>query len=301
MRTKFTLLAALMVAFFSVNAQQQVPNPGFDTWTDVKNPDGWATWESAFGTPLGVTSRDSVDKILGSASVKIKTDSIQAGPTKRLIAGFVSTGTGSYSPPPNGPGLVLSGTPFTSRPDSIYFFFKYTPAASSTDSAFVALEISGSGSTTLLAGSLNLPSTNGSWALVGVGLGLPAGTPDSLLLSFHSSIPGTTGTAGSVLNVDGVLFTYNQLPNALREIADKLNVRIYPNPTTDAITVATAENAEGFSAIVTDISGRFVSATQLAGTQTVINVSELASGTYVYRIADKAGNVLKQDKFNVIK
>ena len=103
------------------------------------------------------------------------------------------------------------------------------------------------------------------------------------------------------MHIDVVLFGYVNLPSALQEVADKLNFNVYPNPTTDLITVSADENANDFRVVISDISGKLVSVNNLEGQKTGINVSQFSNGTYIYRIADKTGNVLKQGKFNVVK
>ena len=128
-------------------------------------------------------------------------------------------------------------------------------------------------------------------------------TPDTLGLQFYSSVdysPGG-GIKGSVLHVDGVLFGYVSLPSGLKEIADKLNVNLFPNPASDMITVSSDENADGYRMVISDINGKLVSANELSGQRTNISLTDLANGTYIYRIADKTGNILKQDRFNVVK
>jgi hypothetical protein len=76
---------------------QQLNNAGFENWTTAGNgtstADNWSSWEKAIGAPLGLATKDTADKKEGLASVKIKTDSIQAGPSKRLIPGFVHYGS----------------------------------------------------------------------------------------------------------------------------------------------------------------------------------------------------------------
>ena len=126
-----------------------------------------------------------------------------------------------------------------------------------------------------------------------------AAIPDTLSLKFYSS--SNKPVKGSTLQLDAVLFGYKVLPNALQEVADKLNIAIYPNPASDMITISTAENIDGYRAVICDISGKIVSVNNLAGKATTINVSELSNGTYIYRIADKSGNILKQDRFTVVK
>ncbi len=295
MKTKFTLLALLITAFFAASAQQ-LPNAGFETWTSPNNPDGWATWESSIGAPLGLATKDTAVKVLGTASIKIKTDSIQAGPTKRLIAGLVSAGSIIYAPPV----MSFFGVPFTYRPDTLVFLYKYTPV--STDSAYVEIEVSGT-TATLLEGGIQLPGTAGQWYEISIPTTaqISAGTVDSIRVAFSSSTPGTSGFQGSVLNVDGVRFGYVSLPNAIQNIADRLEVSIYPNPASDVITISTTENTQDYTVTVADVTGKIVAAQNLQGNNTTIGVSEFANGTYIYRIADKAGIIVKQDRFTVAK
>ena len=75
MKAKFTLLTVLAIAFFSAQAQT-IPNNGFDTWTSSLNPDGWATYGSAFGFNFGLCAKDSIDKVVGPNSVRVYSDSV---------------------------------------------------------------------------------------------------------------------------------------------------------------------------------------------------------------------------------
>ena len=295
MKTKFTLLSFLIATFFAVSAQQ-LPNASFETWTSPNNPDGWGTWESAIGAPLGLATKDDTVKILGTSSVKIKTDSVQTGPTKRLIAGFVSSGSIEYAPPV----VSFLGVPFTYRPDTLVFLYKYAPV--STDSAYVEIEVSGT-TTALLEGGIQLPGTAGQWYELSIPTTaqISAGAVDSIRVKFASSTPGTSGFQGSVLNVDAVRFGYVTLPNAIQELANSLDVTIYPNPASELLTISTAESTEGFTVTVADVTGKIVAAKNLQGNRTTIGVSEFANGTYIYRIADKAGIIVKQDRFTVAK
>ena len=219
MKTRFTLLLALVAMFLSTNAQQ-LTNAGFNTWTNASNPDGWSTWATAtiaFGGIGGaLATRDTADKVEGSASVKIITDSVQAGPSKQLIPGIANYGAFFYTPP--SPRLL--GTPYTFRPDTILFGYKYVPAG--LDTAYLEIQVSGDNGTNLLLGRVPLTSTAGQWAGVFLPLTsqLAAGTVDSIRLTFGSS----SGAAkrGSVLHVDAVTIVaaaptveYNVLTAAL--------------------------------------------------------------------------------------
>ncbi|MES2619719.1 MAG: T9SS type A sorting domain-containing protein [Bacteroidota bacterium] len=295
MKAKFTLLTFFVAAFFAANAQQ-IPNAGFETWTNPGNPDGWGTWETATGAPLGLATKDTVLKREGNASLKLKTDSVQAGPQKLLIPGMASLGAAVYSPP----NINFFGIPFTFRPDTLFFSYRYAPVGS--DTAWLELQISGTAGD-LLAGGLPLTSTLGQWVDIFVPLtgDIAPGAVDSIRILFTSSLPSGFGIQGSVLNVDAIRVGYVALPNALQEVANKLNIAVYPNPVKDVIIISADQNTEGLRAVISDITGKIVSVNELSGQKTAINLSELSNGMYIYRIADKAGNIFKQNKFNVVK
>ena len=296
MKTRFTLLILLVAALFTAEAQQ-VPNAGFDNWAVSFTPDNWTTVDALFGGPLGFAFRDSLDKVSGAASIKLVSDSLSLAPQAGVIAGLVSLGSGSYTPGPNPPKFF--GIPFAFRPDTLFFGYKYaTPGADTAGLQIVLTK----NTVPVLAGGVSLDTTS-LWALAFVELTpayANANVPDTLLLQFYSSF-GNVGIKGSTMHIDVVLFGYVNLPSGLQEVADKLNFNVYPNPTTDLITVSADENANDFRVVISDISGKLVSVNNLEGQKTGINVSQFSNGTYIYRIADKTGNVLKQGKFNVVK
>jgi hypothetical protein len=208
MKSKFTLVAALMVAFIALKAQQ-IPNGGFENWTVSYKPDNWATVDGLFGSPLGFTTKDTADKVEGSVSIKLTSDSLSLAPQAGVVPGLVSLGSATYSPTT---GPQFFGIPFTYRPDTLFFSYKYsTPGA---DTAGVQLILSKSGSQPVLAGGVPLGTTNGQWANVYVpltGSYSGPGTPDTLLLQFYASF-GDVAIKGSTLNVDGVRFGYTTNP-----------------------------------------------------------------------------------------
>ena len=290
------IITSILAVSFGITAfAQQIPNSGFETWSDPKNPDNWATWESSIGSTLGLASKDTASKVEGLASVKIKTDSIQAGPTKRLIPGFVLFGTTVYAPPAP---LQLLEKPFAGRPDSLFLSFKYTPG-SSVDSAL--LEISASGPTgTLLGAGTSLPSTAGNWFSVPVDLTpyyLAGGSVDSLSLLFSSS--NGQGVAGSVLNVDAVRFGYKSTVG-INDFAEKINLAVYPNPASHQLTVTSKQTESDIYFEMTDVNGRIVLAKNIKNGNHTFNVSQLENGNYFYRISAD-GIVVKSNNLSIVK
>jgi hypothetical protein len=61
---------------------------------------------------------------------------------------------------------------------------------------------------------------------------------------------------------------------------------LYPNPTSDAITIVTNEDLTGISFIILDVSGRVLSTGTLQGSKTTIQVSSLSTGSYYFNLPE---------------
>ena len=304
MKSKFTLFALLLLSVFGASAQQ-VPNASFDSWTvDTLAPDGWSTYESYFGVDIGLASKDAADFIVGPYSLKIESDSVPGQPVYGAIGGQAGLGDPYLTPQ----GIAFRGAAFAFRPDTVFIGYKYAPVGA--DSALFGLGFRKNNASAMVnsfdAVQLKLPAAS-QWTLVGALLGsfYLNGTivPDTLRIDFCSSKSKAPngGSKGSVLKLDAFLFGYAQLPNALQQLADDLSFSVYPNPATDFVTITSKQNASGFRAFVSDINGQMVSVNYLEGETNRIDVSTLATGTYIFRIADAQGNVLKNGRFNVVK
>lgn len=297
MKTKFTLLVLFVAAAFAASAQQ-IPNLSFDSWTTSQlAPDGWSSYDAAFGFNLNHCNKDTVDYVVGTASVKLTSDSFSVAPQYGVVPGLLSLGTGVANPNP-----TFTGMAFAYKPDTLFIGYKYTSPGTDTATLAITMKKNGVGVFTGNASTIGLYlDTLSQWALLYTTITsfYGANTPDTLGLKFFSS--NRKPIKGSTLHLDGVFFGYVNLPSALQEVADQLNVSVYPNPASDLITISTDVNTVGYRAIITDMNGKLVSANNLEGQKTTINVSEFPSGTYIYRIADAQGNILKQNRFNVVK
>lgn len=297
MKARFTLLAALFVAFFSAQAQT-IPNAGFETWTSPLNPDNWSTYSSAFGFNLGLCAKDSLDKVVGNNSVRVYADSIPGQPAYGVIAGVVATGTATAG----AQGPQFKGIPFAFRPDTIFFAYKYVSPGN--DTAGIAISMTKNGSGVFINGysGIRVPlDTISEWALVYVPITSAYAnatiTPDTLLIMFQSA--NIQQTKGSTLHVDQVFFSQSEAPNGIEDLNVTYNVSIFPNPVSSELKVKA--DVVGGQIVITDLNGKLVRIRPLEGPVTSVDMSDVASGTYIYRIADKNNRFVKQDKFNVVK
>ena len=67
------------------------------------------------------------------------------------------------------------------------------------------------------------------------------------------------------------------------------------------LNIKSDASLESHQVVITDINGRLVRIRPLTNGVNSIELSDVASGTYIYRIADKNGFFIKQDRFNVVK
>jgi hypothetical protein len=296
MKARFTLLAALFVAFFSAQAQT-IPNAGFETWTSPLNPDNWSTYSSAFGFNLGLCAKDSLDKVVGNNSVRVYADSIPGQPAYGVIAGVVATGTASAG----AQGPKFSGIPFAYHADTLFFAYKYTSPGNDTANVVISMTKNGSGVFVNGYSALSVSlDTTSQWGLVYIPLSTAYAnatiTPDTLLLIFQSA--NRQQTKGSTLHVDQVFFSQSQT-TGIEDLNVTYNVSIFPNPVSSELKVQA--DVVGGQIVITDLNGKLVRIRPLEGPVTSVDMSDVASGTYIYRIADKNNRFVKQDKFNVVK
>lgn len=292
MKKLFTLFTSIGLAF-SLSAQLQIPNSSFENWTTTgtppySRPDNWATWETSLATPLGLATKDTVVRILGTASIKIKTDSVQAGPTKRLINGFAYFGSTIYS---GTGGITFVEAPFAGKPDTLFFAYRYAP--SGTDSAFLILSASGPAAVPF-NGGIKLGSTSGTWALVSIPVvGQMPATVDSLSIYFSSSASAATAVAGSVLNVDAIRIGYRPSVG-IEDFVEKIDLAVFPNPTADFLNVNFNNVSSPLYFEMVDALGRIVVAKELTSEASKVDVSKVEEGAYFYRISTQ-GVVVKSD------
>jgi len=78
--------------------------------------------------------------------------------------------------------------------------------------------------------------------------------------------------------------------------SDEFSVRIYPNPTSDKVTIYVLGDSEEKELRVHDLTGRMVHHQRLAGMFTSLDLKALAKGLYVFTIQDAEGRVLSRNK-----
>ncbi len=293
MKSKLILLAFLFVSVLGLNAQQAA-NGGFENWTTGLQPDGWATVDGLFGMDAGHTYKDSVDKFQGNASVAIKGDSLALVPQAGVVPGILSLGTATYVP---GNPPIYMGQPFTFRPDTVFFAYKFTSPGA--DTAFAQFYLSKAHAAVLNV-AVDLP-ISANWfygALVLTGDYNNGNTPDSLLIQFFTSAGAPI--KGSVLHVDAMRFGY-VAPSSVVEAELQPEVKVFPNPTADVLNITVADNSKAYRTEIYDVTGHLITNPVLNNGTIAINVSNLPSGFYFYKLINSDNALASQGKFEIAR
>ncbi len=81
-------------------------------------------------------------------------------------------------------------------------------------------------------------------------------------------------------------------PVGLNEKGSKSIFSIFPNPTSQNLTIALTQEQNNEIYTLTDLQGRVVMQGRLQGLQTTLNVQDVAKGMYVLQVGDQRQSVV---------
>ncbi|MES2620688.1 MAG: T9SS type A sorting domain-containing protein, partial [Bacteroidota bacterium] len=116
---------------------------------------------------------------------------------------------------------------------------------------------------------------------------LPIGTVinNTAFIYFDFNAPVVTNTTSNTIAVI----------NAVGEVRNqKSEIRIYPNPASNSVTISVDEAMLGSTATVTDITGRKMMGVQLATRNLQLETTTFASGVYFVTVSNEKGSVTKK-------
>ena len=289
-------MCCLLAAVGSVQAQQQIPNGGFENWTtppgaQYQEPTGgwWTSLNALRSLTAPVTVEKSTDAHGGTYSAKMTT----ALWGTVLLPGLLVSGVFDIQ----NPRFLVQGQPFTDLPNAFQGWYKYTPA--NGDSAGIAALLThwnaGAGRRdTLAAAAVVLTSAQANWTA----FDLPFfyfqfGAPDSIILALVSSGDGQNfnGQVGSTLWIDDLAFEYATARPEETATQSRPHVSISGNE----VSVRVPNEIGASQLKVLDAQGRLLYTTALhAGSQSF--PLTLSDGIYFVEIS-KAGRPIYREKF----
>lgn len=275
-------------------AQQQLENPGFETWENV----GTATEE-----PENWSSLKTADALAGSAPVVIEqaTGRGDTGYSVRMenksVFGIVANGIMTNGrvhadfDPEEGyvytvPTDARWNTPFTSRPDSIVGWFKYAPAGGDRGKVEIVLHKTGTcqlpeGSTAnqlVARARFDMENAAADWTRFSVPFVYYNGDSPDYVLSVITSGDSTQAVAGSVAFFDDLELIYN--PVSINENINIDQVKVYQKD--EMLIISNMQGNTEFN--VFDALGRKISGGVSSKPTKQIKLSE--SGLYLIQISN---------------
>ncbi|MHB8261928.1 MAG: T9SS type A sorting domain-containing protein [Bacteroidia bacterium] len=301
---------------FCLNAQAQLINPGFETWSadmivstanepnSGNNSTGWWTYNmfnSSFvgSSPISVLKCDTFHG--GAYSARIET--VIYTPTSYSYTapwgvpfighnyldtlGILFTGTTNESGPSFKPGI-----PCTQKLATLSFWYQYKPNGIDTAECRVLLV----NQRNPVAGGLVKinTATTGQWVQSTVSFTyVSALTPDTLYILFSSSSLDKKPKAGSVFWVDDVSVTYLA---GIEQFTTTNEVNIYPNPASQLLNlkISKFDNGNTNSVEIYNIIGECVHRQIVKSSNSQIDISDLSEGVYNLSLISNEGVVNKR-------
>jgi hypothetical protein len=302
MKTLFTLVALFIT--FSIVAQTQIPEGGFDNWTPSPSntyyePSGgwWTTLNSLelLGGP--VTVSPSTDMHSGTHAAKLET--LEWGTL--LLSGLLAAGEFITTAP-----FIEQGRPFTDLPSKIKGWYKYTPV--NGDSAGVVAILTrfntGTNSQDTIAeaiGAIKNAATTYTQFEFDFDYSITGTDPDTIILVFVSSGDGGNfnGQVGSTLLLDDISLEY---PSGIEEsIAPEFTVDVFPSPASDEVSLLfNTDNPEKLQCRIYTMDGSFITSFSLSDKKHQLNISTWKQGKYIVQ-AWIGNNLASSSKFMVLR
>ncbi len=293
----------------SLFGQQQIPNSSFENWTQSGSTlelDSWFSVNTLTPSYPNYGTLRTTDAYDGTYALKLRSGQI-------LIPGMFNDTTallalGSFPSFEEGPKF---GIPFTSKPISCSFYFKYTPGtypAGIVDTALFYLKLNKNGHSMANAEWIYYGNAVSEWTKVNLTLNYYSDeTPDTIYVNFVSSLSGISqfsdshepdipNVIGNELLIDKLELNYNSGLDDNLSLLNKINV--YPNPASDFITINNETLNSDILFSVYDIMGRCISSEKL-GSNFTYNTKNLNSGVYI--IEFKSNQASKQEKLIIQK
>lgn len=293
MKTLYTCL--LMIGTLAVNAQQDsIPNGGLEDWASkpggYSEPVNWFTLNSLkqFGFPETTTQTNEAHTGSSGARLESKSNPLQ-DLTGLLTSGNIISAGGE-------PDFSGAKIPFSSRPKSFVFHYKYAPAMGDSCGGVMVLtkwNLANQQADTIATAEFTTGATVNFYTKVTVDFDylLPM-DPDSAMYLFSSSFDGFNPTVGSVMFVDDVSLAY-ETTGLFDAAVNQIKLDVYPNPANDKLFISTEET--NYTVTITDITGKTVMNVKHTGsTNTELNISELHNGLYFVQVESRKGSATQK-------
>lgn len=259
---KLTLLIgmALIIGTLGVQAQETIPNNGFEAWNSSTDPKDWQTVNDLL--PMGfIACYQTSNSYEDSSALFMKTIDLDG----MLVPAVASLGT-------VGMGFTEGGIPYTAKPESLKGYFKHQ---SSGDPVSLFVQFFNQG-TEIGSGSWTTSDSIADFTMFEAPITFSSAlNPDTMNITIITD----QFTLGSSITIDALQFEF--APVVVNEV-EYNSIQVYPNPCYDYISIKTDKNINSLEVI--NLSGEKILLEEIKGTTKKIDLRNLPKGLYVLKI-----------------
>ncbi|MBL4752179.1 MAG: T9SS type A sorting domain-containing protein [Flavobacteriales bacterium] len=289
------LLFTFATGAFLASGSVAQTNLNLENWTG-NECDGWGSINSfmLIGAPQTLF-QETTDPGEGVNSARIETAFWQGatnfGAPSDTVSGFLTLG---------GPPTSPMGVPYTDKPVSISFMYKSNLATGDTAAIFGQLSHWDNVLDSQMVDAQTLLFVAGvttTWTPVTLPFAyfstLNSDTLQIVCVSSKGTLFGTPlGIIGSELWVDDFMIN---LPVGIDEKDDNIKFSIFPNPTSDYVTITNGSSRSDIDVDLFDINGKLIqSFTDVKGGSATISRNGMAKGVYMVRVTSGGKQVIRQ-------
>jgi hypothetical protein len=279
MKKNLLFVATVVLCFGFANAQNAIPNSGFESWTSQGAYDdcsGWGTIDQPVSS--GCFCKGTAVKTIiagefhgGTTAMKLKTISVFGQTAPGIAAtGIINQTTQN----------VDGGVAYNLRPDSIVGWYRYAPTGTDTGSVEITLSKwnTNTNARDVVAHAKWKKNTSVStYSRFTQALTYSlSSSPDTMVVILLSSSPSTP-VVGSVMLIDdlGLIFNTTGITNSNSK---NISFSVYPNPSNGNMTVR-SEKKLGLINVYNSL-GELVYTQNINSNTHQIDLSNQASGIY---------------------
>jgi len=289
------IIQSILFSFIAGSCFSQIPNSGFETWTNMgtyENPASWGTMNNTTA-PSGIfTATKAAPGSPGSFYMKLTSKSIGGNVANGIaVSGVLDTITKKPK----------SGFPFSLRPQTFTGKWQHMIYGSSAGVVSVFLtkwNVSFLLRDTVAVANYNLSDMAMSWATFNITFNyLSSEFPDTCVIFLRAS--GANPTANDYLWVDNLSFS-GSVSGISETTGSEFSLNSFPNPANDqTVFTCTKPFHVGDRMIISDMFGKIVFDKTVHESSVKVNTSDFANGTYICKIVNSYNVQYYTDKLTV--
>ena len=291
---KKSILSIVTIVALSSTAIAQIPNAGFETFTNMGTynvPNGWGTLNNTTAIASIYTATKGTPGSPGTSYLKLASKTVSTTVVNGIaVSGVLDSMT----------MMPKSGFAYNMRPVSLTGKWQHMIYGSSQGSIQITLTRWDTGLNMRMpvaSGNVTLSGMAMSWANFTIPLTYVDGNnPDTCIIVMKAS--GSNPTNNDYLWVDNLAFS-GLVTGIDNHTSVVTNMVVFPNPSTETINVnLNLKSSQKVSIELTDITGKLI-LTKDAGTLTgeskqTLTVNNISKGTYLVRVVTESGSEIRK-------